>query len=244
MENLLSCAVVFCGGKGSRLGLIGKKKSKSLLLVNNKPIIYYIITKLLKTRINKIILPLGYKGNDIKKYIKKTFIKNISKFIFVNTGINSEISERIVKIKKYLPQKGSIFLLNGDTIFDFNLQSFFSSHWMAKKKISLATFSPKIDLGLIKIKNNKPLKFKKSVFISDFKVEKDKYLAYSGLIILNTKYLKNFKFSLTQDFELEMYNKSIKSNQVNIFEIRKGTCFPIDNIKNLNYANDLTILKN
>ena len=244
MSNSISCAVIFCGGKGSRLGLIGKKMNKSLLLVNNKPIIYYAIKELLKTKIDKIVLPLGYKGNDIKNYIKKTFNKNISKFIFVNTGLNSEISERIIKIKKYLPSHGSIFLLNGDTVFDFNLNSFFKSHINEKKKISLAAFSPKIDLGLIEIKNKKPLNFKKSIFISDFQEDKKKYLAYSGLIILESKHLKIFKFNPKKDFELEMYNKFMRSNNINIFKIIKGTCFPIDNIKSLDYANDTLILKN
>ena len=237
-------AIIFCGGKGSRLGLIGKKMNKSLLLVNNKPIIYYAIKELLKTKVDKIILPLGYKGSDIKTYIRKTFTKNISKFLFVNTGLNSEISERIIKIKKYLPSYGSIFLLNGDTIFDFNLNSFFNSHIKKNKKISLATFNPKIDLGLIEIKNKKPLNFKKSIFITDFQADKKKYLAYSGLIILESKHLKSFKFSPKSDFELEMYNKFMKSKDINIFKITKGTCFPIDNIKNLNYANDTLILKN
>ena len=94
------------------------------------------------------------------------------------------------------------------------------------------------------MKNNKPVKFKKSVFISDFQTNGSKYLAYSGFIILDSQYLKKFKFNPKCDFEREMYNKSIKSKDVNIFEIKKGTCFPIDNIKNLNYANFLSILKN
>lgn len=240
----INSAVLFCGGKGSRLGAIGKRKNKSLLLVNNKPIIYYIITQLLKSRVTNIILPLGYKGDDVKKYIQKKFVRNISKFIFVKTGINTEISDRITKIKKYLPPKGLTFLLNGDTIFDFNLNDFIKSHFKSKKKISLATFTPKIDLGFIKMKNNKPVKFKKSIFISDFQTKGSKYLAYSGFIILDSQYLKKFKFNPKWDFEHEMYNKSIKSRDVNIFEIKKGTCFPIDNIKNLNYANILSILKN
>lgn len=84
MINSINCAVIFCGGKGSRLSLIGKKNIKSLLFVSSKPIIYYIIKQLLKTRINKIILPLGYKENDIKKYIKKTFIKYPKLYDFIN----------------------------------------------------------------------------------------------------------------------------------------------------------------
>ena len=73
MENLTSCAVIFCGGRGSRLGSIGEKKNKSLLLVKNKPIIGHIIDQLLKAKIDKIILPLGYRGKDIKNILQKVF---------------------------------------------------------------------------------------------------------------------------------------------------------------------------
>ena len=85
MFNKLKYAVIFCGGKGTRLGTISKKINKSLLLVNNKPIIYYIVLKLLKLKIDKIIFPLGYRGKEIKKYIIKTFINDTSKFQFINT---------------------------------------------------------------------------------------------------------------------------------------------------------------
>ena len=124
MFDKLKYAVIFCGGKGTRLGTISKKINKSLLLVNNKPIIYFIVLKLLKSKIDKIVFPLGYRGNEIKKYIIKTFNKDISKFQFINTGINSQIYERINLIKKYLPSKGIVLFANGDTLFNFNLKQF------------------------------------------------------------------------------------------------------------------------
>ena len=243
MFDKLKYAVIFCGGKGTRLGTISKKINKSLLLVNNKPIIYYIVLKLLKLKIDKIIFPLGYRGNEIKKYIIKTFNNDTSKFQFINTGINSQIYERINLIKKYLPSKGIVLFANGDTLFNFNLKQFFNSHQKSKKKVSLATFKTKIDLGLIEIKKNKPQKFEKSVFISNFKIQKKNYLAYSGFSIMDSMFIKKFKFNTKNDFEIEMYNKNIKTKNLNIYKINNGTCFPIDNIKNLNFANSRILIK-
>ena len=40
-------AVILCGGKGTRLGSITKKIPKSLVKIQNKPIIWYIL-KVLK----------------------------------------------------------------------------------------------------------------------------------------------------------------------------------------------------
>ena len=68
------CAVVLCGGKGSRLGALGKKIPKTLVKVQNKEILWYIIQFLKFSGFNNIILPLGYRGEQIKKFLKKIMI--------------------------------------------------------------------------------------------------------------------------------------------------------------------------
>ena len=64
-------AIILCGGKGSRLGILGKRLPKSLVQVQNKEVVWYIINILTKNKFNHLILPTGYKGNLIKNYIKK-----------------------------------------------------------------------------------------------------------------------------------------------------------------------------
>ena len=41
-------AVILCGGKGTRLGILGKKKPKTLLKVQTKEILWFIINVLKK----------------------------------------------------------------------------------------------------------------------------------------------------------------------------------------------------
>ena len=43
-------AVILCGGKGTRLGSIGKKIPKTLMMVQGKPILWYIIKVLKKNK--------------------------------------------------------------------------------------------------------------------------------------------------------------------------------------------------
>ena len=62
-------AVILCGGKGSRLGLLGKKIPKSMVKIHNYPIIWYIINILCQNSFNHLILPIGYKGHLIEKYL-------------------------------------------------------------------------------------------------------------------------------------------------------------------------------
>ena len=64
-------AVVLCGGRGTRLGALGKKLPKTMIKIQGKEIIWYIINILKKNKFNQIILPLGYRGNMIRKLAKK-----------------------------------------------------------------------------------------------------------------------------------------------------------------------------
>ena len=70
MKNLRS-AIVLCGGKGTRLGALGKKLPKTMIKIQGKEIIWYIIKILKRNKFNQIILPLGYKGNMVRKLAKK-----------------------------------------------------------------------------------------------------------------------------------------------------------------------------
>ena len=74
MENktpVKKTAVILCGGKGTRLGALGKKVPKTLVKVQNKEILWYILNHLKKNGFTDNILPLGYKGDQIKLFLKK-----------------------------------------------------------------------------------------------------------------------------------------------------------------------------
>ena len=49
MKNLNhNTAVILCGGRGTRLGSLSKKIPKSMVKINNYPIIWFIIKNLIK----------------------------------------------------------------------------------------------------------------------------------------------------------------------------------------------------
>ena len=75
MTNNVRTAVILCGGKGTRLGLISKKIAKTLIKIHNKEILWYIINILKINKFNHFILTIGYNGKQIKDFIKKEFRK-------------------------------------------------------------------------------------------------------------------------------------------------------------------------
>ena len=62
--------VVLCGGKATRLYPLTKKIPKSLMRIAGKPFLEYQLNLLKKNGISDIVLCIGYKGEQIKKYFK------------------------------------------------------------------------------------------------------------------------------------------------------------------------------
>ena len=77
MSNNLDC-LILCGGKGTRLGPIGKKYPKSLLKFNSTTLLDKLIKKISDKNINQITLSCHYKYRYFIKYLKgKNYTKKI-----------------------------------------------------------------------------------------------------------------------------------------------------------------------
>ena len=88
-------------GTGSRLSHETKYINKSLVLVNNKPVISHIVDKF---PINtEFVIALGYKGNLVKQYLKIAHPKNRFQFVWVSKfkGSGSGLGLSIYECKNF-----------------------------------------------------------------------------------------------------------------------------------------------
>tara|TARA_Y100000590_G_scaffold441536_1_gene568398 strand:- start:164 stop:637 length:474 start_codon:yes stop_codon:yes gene_type:complete len=140
--------VILCGGKGSRLGKITKKTSKTMLLFNRKPFIERIINYLNKQGFNNFLLLCGYKSNQIVNYFKKKKLKYIINFSIEKKPLGT--GGAILNAKKLL--KKNFILLNGDSFlpekYDKIIKKFKKSK---KKKLIISVYKNKLNPDL---KNN------------------------------------------------------------------------------------------
>lgn len=232
-------AVILCGGMGSRISQITRMIPKSLIKVNQRPIIWYVVASLLKNGVREIIFPLGYKGKRIEIFVKKKFKKESRYFQFHDTGEKTEIHNRIKKIIKKLKNYEDFILINSDTIFDFNLRNFINLHQKKKHLISLSGIKMESSWGTI-VKNKKNLlkKFVINAQIEDYKIKK--YAGFNcyrntGISIINSKCLNYIK-NLDHNFEISLYNKFVKYNKVGV-KIFNKFWYPIETLKDLNILN-------
>ena len=238
MKNLQT-AVVLCGGRGTRLGSLGKKLPKTLVKIQGKEILWFIIKILKRNNFNHIILPLGYKENLIRKFLKKNKNFNI-KIDCISTGVNSNIGSRIAKISGRIKSE-DFLLLNGDAIFTIDINKILKNHTNQKKKISFLSGEIIYPYGTIGVIKGKVKDFKRNLIYDALSIRSKKnYIAYNytGMSLIKTKVIQKFKkiFVNSENFEQTFFPRLIKENNSELVKI-KGFWHSIDNIKDLEMVN-------
>ena len=64
-------AIIFCGGRGSRLGKVTEKVPKPLIMINSKPFLFYLIKMLENEGVEQVILLTGYLSEKFEKFLIK-----------------------------------------------------------------------------------------------------------------------------------------------------------------------------
>ncbi|HWA33085.1 MAG TPA: sugar phosphate nucleotidyltransferase [Cyclobacteriaceae bacterium] len=133
--------VLFCGGQGMRLREFSDKIPKPMVPIGYRPIIWYIMKYYAHFGHKDFILCLGYQGDTIKdyfvnynEYVSNDFVFSkgnnldlLSKDIddwtitFVDTGINSNMGERLMAVEKYLRGEKTFLVNYSDVLTDMPL---------------------------------------------------------------------------------------------------------------------------
>jgi glucose-1-phosphate cytidylyltransferase len=144
--------VLFCGGFGLRIRDYSEDVPKPMVPIGYRPILWHLMKYYSYYGHTDFILCLGYKGDVIKNYflnynecLSNDFVlteggKNLEllnhditdwRITFVDTGLHSNIGQRLVAVRDYLDGE-EVFLANyADGLTDFHLPTiidFFYKH--------------------------------------------------------------------------------------------------------------------
>ena len=150
--------VLLCGGKGTRLGKLGRLTPKPLVEVGGIPIVEHIIQSY-KSRVAvgtklDFILAVGYK-KDI--FVEK--FKDRSDVTVVDTGVNTLTAERLLALKEHI-YSDTFLVTYGDGVSDVDIESVIDRHFAFKKIATLVAAYPPIKFGVLRIKGGHVLEFK------------------------------------------------------------------------------------
>jgi len=124
--------VLFCGGLGTRLREHSDTIPKPLVNIGYRPVIWHLMRYYSHFGHNDFVLALGYRGDMIRQYFldyneamtndfvlseggrKVTLMSNDTenwRITFVDTGLHSNIGQRLLRVRKYLGDD-EMFLAN------------------------------------------------------------------------------------------------------------------------------------
>jgi glucose-1-phosphate cytidylyltransferase len=167
--------VLFCGGMGMRIREFSDSIPKPMVPVGNRPILWNLMKYYAHYGHKDFILCLGYKSEAIKEYFlhyqeeySNDFVltkggKNVEllnkdiddwKITFVNTGLQSNIGQRLKAVEKYLEGEEEFLANYSDGLTNMPLDKVID-HFHQKNKIaSFVSMKPSWSFDIVNMREN------------------------------------------------------------------------------------------
>lgn len=196
-------AVILAGGLGTRLGNLTETIPKPMVKIDNKPILYHIMSTFSKYGVNDFIIALGYKSEVIKDYFinfkernsnftintKKGDVKFLDEVsnnwnvTLVNTGIDTMTGGRIKRLEEYLEEEDDFLLTYGDGLCNVDIDKLIKFHKSHGKIATVTAVRPNARFGELVIHENLVKSFKE-------KPQTDKGRINGGFFVFNKKFFQ------------------------------------------------------
>lgn len=166
--------VLFCGGLGMRLRDYSESIPKPMVEIGYRPILWHIMKYYAHYGHKDFILCLGYRGDVIKNYflnynecVSNDFVltkgsrdpKLLNRDIddwtisFVDTGLNSNIGQRLRAVRKYLEGEEEFMANYADGLTDLNLHDLIRHFRERNKTAIFAAVKPKYSFHVVSIQD-------------------------------------------------------------------------------------------
>jgi glucose-1-phosphate thymidylyltransferase len=128
--------VIPVAGAGTRLRPHTYTQPKPLMPVAGKPIIRFIVDKLVEVGITDFVFVIGYLGDKIRDYIEQTYPDLNIEFVYQEHREGS--AHAIWTAREAIEDEEEIFIAFGDTIFDVDLKQMLDCQYscIGVKKVS------------------------------------------------------------------------------------------------------------
>ncbi len=208
--------VILSGGRGNRLKPITDYVPKSLVPINNKPIIEWQIKYLKKFGIKNIIISAGYKNDQIKNFLKTKKNLGVSiKYSVEETPLGT--GGAIKKASKLINEK-SFFVLNGDIITNIDLRK------LKSKMNSIAAIELRTKFGVLNTKNDNIIRFDEKNKIKNLWMN-------AGIYYLSKNIIQDLP--LRGNIETTTFPRYAKKGNLNLIKFKNAKWFSIDSYKDI-----------
>jgi len=172
-------SVIMAGGRGKRLSPLTDKIPKSLLDIDGKPIIDYIVNHLTFSGIEEIWVSLNYMSDKITSHLKKSESANF-KYLKESSPMGTIGSLSLINNFKH----DTVLILNSDIICNIDFELFFTDFLEQKADIAVLTipYNVSIPYAILDTEENLIKSFKEKPTFN--------YQSNGGIYLLKKEVLK------------------------------------------------------
>lgn len=200
-------AIVLAGGLGTRLRSVVSDIPKPMAPIGDRPFLEFLLERLAKNKVNRVILSVGYMSNRIIKYFGSQYAD--MELIYSKEDVPLGTGGAI-KLALNLVSGDHAFVFNGDSFLDLEMREV-ELLWQATKKpvIVGVSVTEASRFGVLKISNS-------GSSIDGFfeKNTKSHGVINAGCYILPVDLLNDFKSGINFSFEREYLETDKISNFV------------------------------
>ena len=166
--------VLFCGGKGTRLGPESEAVPKPLLKIGTRPIVWHLMKYYAHFGHKDFILCCGWQGHTIKEYflnynecISNDFVlahggrsieclsTDISdwRITFVDSGENSSIGQRLLTVRRFVENEERFLANYADGLSDVCLPDMIARTYLTDAVATCIAVKPRASFHLLRLES-------------------------------------------------------------------------------------------
>jgi NDP-sugar pyrophosphorylase family protein len=177
--------LILCGGKGTRLGALGKNLPKALVRLRGKPILYHKLSNSMDQGFRDFIVAIGYKGSMIVDACAGSGLD--CRIEFSDSGVEAGMLRRVYDARRLFNDR--VIVSYGDSISNIQMKKLIDFHVQKKSLLTIVTAPIQSPFGLVKTDRRKAVRTleEKPVlhyYIGTFIMEK-KAFAHAGKDVLD-----------------------------------------------------------
>ena len=242
--------VLFCGGQGLRMREASEVAPKPMIPVGNRPILWHVMKYYAHHGFTDFVLCLGYKAEVIKQFflsynealandfvlsdggakvhLLKTDIHNWN-ITFVDTGLHSNIGERLRRVR-HLLSDDEMFLANyGDTVTDVNLHAMIEQVKRSDALGSFVAVKPNYSFHVVSVNDDGRVRDISDVTKSDLYIN-------GGYFAMRTEVLDDLQPG--EELVEEPFQRLISQNKLLAYR-HDGFWAPMDTLKEKQWLESL-----
>lgn len=224
--------IILAGGLGTRISEETESKPKPMVLLDDKPILWHLMSIFAAQGITEFVIATGYLGHVIHDWVDN--LVSPWTITALDTGDDTLTGGRIRQCLEFVGNE-TVFATYGDGLGNINLNQLLDFHEHQSRLATVTAVRPPARFGVLETNNGLVTHFGE-------KVQTDAGWINGGFFVLQPS-VKDFILGDFEAFEGHALTRMVANQQLSAYH-HEGFWQPMDTLREKTILSDFALLKN